>query len=161
MQEVRKIRANANIGVMKLDEFVDVNSIMKQADERIEHMMSAINIDDLGKWNLLMYLVFNHGDVIGIGKRCITYPSDNEKQWSICIPVPDLKQAAYGLGEKHFIRSGVDRRAEFHDSVDARFDDYSDLQTCIATNVIRGLGAAFERGVTIAGKRIKLTGPAE
>lgn len=101
----------------------------------------------------------NHGNVIGIGKRLVSYPSDNEKVWSIGIPVPDLKQATYGLAEKHFIRTGSDaRRDSFHDPVESQFDDYTDLQTCLTTNVLRGLDAAFERGVTVAGKRFKENG---
>lgn len=161
MHDHPKIRANAYIGVMGLNDIVDTNAIVDRANKHIETIMPSINTDDLGEWRLLMYLVFNHGDVIGIGKRCTIYPSDKEKVWSIGIPFPDLKQATYGLGEKHFVRAGVDRRAEFHDPLDARFADYSDLQTCLATNVIRGLDAAFQRGVTIAGKRIKFTSPAE
>lgn len=161
MHDHPKIRALTSTMVIGLDDLVDANVITKQANKHIETITPFINIDDLGEWRLLMYFVFNHGDVVGIGKRCGSYPSDKEKVWSIGIPVPDLKQAVYGLSEKHFVRAGIDRRAEFNDPVEARFSDYPDLQTCIAANVIRGLDAAFQRGVTIAGKRIKLTRPAE
>ncbi|ENX58605.1 MULTISPECIES: Imm9 family immunity protein [Acinetobacter] len=159
MHNYPKIRVLSYIGVMKLNDVVDINAIEALANKYIETLTPSINTEDLGEWRLLMYLVFNHGDVIGLGKCCVTYPSDKEKSWSIGIPVPDLKQAAYGLEEKHFVRTSVDRRAEFHDPVNAKFADYSDLQTCLATNVIRGLEAAFLRGVTIAGKRIKLIRP--
>ncbi|MFC4306611.1 Imm9 family immunity protein [Cohnella boryungensis] len=66
-----------------------------------------------------------------------------------------MKQASYGLGEKHFIRISNDHA--LHDPLDARFADYTDLlQTCLTTNVLRALNAALVRGVTVAGKRFKL-----
>ncbi|WP_370866952.1 YgjP-like metallopeptidase domain-containing protein [Paenibacillus chitinolyticus] len=38
----------------------------------------------------------------------------------------------------------------------SRFANYTDLQTCLTTNVLCALNAALVRGVTVAGKRFKL-----
>ncbi|MFC5406336.1 Imm9 family immunity protein [Cohnella soli] len=119
MQELPHIRALPSIQVIGLEQIVDMTSIMAQVKKRIEYISDTANLDDLGGWRLLISLVFNHGNVIGIGNDS--------------------------------------RRDSFHDPVEALFDDYTDLQTCLTTNVLRGLDAAFERGVTVAGKRFKLT----
>ncbi|GKS12447.1 hypothetical protein YDYSY3_34470 [Paenibacillus chitinolyticus] len=92
-----------------LDEYVDLKFVREQANKRIDEIMKSINMDDLSGWRLLIKLLFNYGYVIGIGKRVTTYPSDND-----------------------FIRISNDRRDAFHDPLDARFADYTDLQICLS-----------------------------
>ncbi|GKS13401.1 hypothetical protein YDYSY3_44010 [Paenibacillus chitinolyticus] len=156
MSQLPAIRALLYVGVIDLEASVNLNFIREQANQHIQELSKSINVDDLGGWRLLITLVLNYGHDIGIGKRVVSYPSDNEKVWSLGIPVPDQQQVVYGLKEKHFIRTNYVRSDALFDSLDARFADYTNLQSCLTTNVLRALDTAFQRGVTVAGKRIKL-----
>lgn len=156
-ENVPNPRIQFYIGVIDLESFIDLNRIREHANRQLGELAQRVNLNDLGHWRLTVKLVFRGLDDVRIGKRLVTYPSDHEKEWSIIIPVPRRSQAPYGLPDKHFVSDGYAPSDALFHRLDASFASHADLQACLEGNAARALDAAFVQGVTVAGKRIKLT----
>lgn len=83
--------------IPNLDKYVDIALIELELETYVKTLAPKINLQDLEDWNLLINVLFQRTDKIGVAKRLARYPSDKEYAIYMAIPIPDDEQAAYGL----------------------------------------------------------------
>ena len=83
--------------IPNLEKYVDIALIESELETYIKTLVPKINLQDLEDWNLLVNVLLQRTDAIGVAKRLARYPSDKEYAIYMSIPIPDDEQAAYGL----------------------------------------------------------------
>lgn len=92
-----KIRLLMPCEIPNLEKYVDIALIESELETYIKTLVPKINLQDLEDWNLLVNVLLQRTDAIGVAKRLARYPSDKEYAIYMSIPIPDDEQAAYGL----------------------------------------------------------------
>ena len=140
--------------IPNLDKYVDVKLIRSELNTYIKTLAPKINLQDLEDWNLLVNVLFQRTDKIGVAKRLARYPSDKEYAIYMSIPIPDDEQAAYGLScvKEAFFKGTNEKYSYILDKVD--FNSYTDLCQYIIESSKQAIDLAFSYGFTCKGKRI-------
>lgn len=149
-----KIRLLTLCEIPNLDKYVDIALIESELNTYIKTLAPKINLQDLEDWNLLVNVLFQRTDAIGVAKRLARYLSDKEYAIYMGIPIPDDEQAAYGLSfvKESFFKRTNEKYSYILDKVD--FNSYTDLCQYIIESSKQAIDLAFSYGFTCKGKRI-------
>ena len=149
-----KIRLLTLCEIPNLEKYVDIALIESELNTYIKTLAPKINLQDLEDWNLLVNVLFQRTDAIGVAKRLARYPSDKEYVIYMAIPIPDDEQAAYGLScvKESFFKGTNEKYSYILDKVD--FNSYTDLCQYIIESSKQAIDLAFSYGFTCKGKRI-------
>ena len=73
-----KIRLLMPCEIPNLEKYVDIALIESELETYIKTLVPKINLQDLEDWNLLVNVLLQRTDAIGVAKRLARYPSDKE-----------------------------------------------------------------------------------
>ena len=149
-----KIRVSMPREVPRLDENVDIRSIWLEINSYVKTFEHRINIQDLEDWRLLINVLAQRTNAIGIAKRVARFPSDKEYAIYMSIPIPDDEQATYGLSnvKEAFFK---EKNEKYSYILEPDFDSYGDLYQYILESAKRAIDLFFTQGFICNGKRIK------
>ena len=149
-----KIRILTPIEVPRLDENVDTRSLWLELNSYVKALEPKINLQDLEDWRLLINVVAQRTNAIGIAKRVARFPSDKEYAIYMSTPIPDDNQATYGLScvKEAFFK---EKNEKYSYILEPDFDSYSNLYQYILESSKRAINFAFTHGFTCNGKKIK------
>lgn len=149
-----KVRVLIPIEVPNLDEDIDIRYLWLELNTYIKTIEPIINFQDLGDWKLLINILAQRTDAIGVAKRVARYPSDKEYAIYMSIPIPDDEQVAYGLSyvKKAFFKK---QNEKYSYILKPDFDSYDNIYQYIFESSKRAIDFAFNHGFTCNGKRIK------
>jgi hypothetical protein len=149
-----KIRALIGSEVPNLHVEVELEPISQEINAYIETLLSRINIQDLNDWRLLINVIAQRTDAIGVAKRSLRYISNKEFEIFISVPIPDNNQATYGLPnvKKAFLKPYNEKYSYI---LEPNFDSYDNLPQYIIESSKRAIDLAFTYGFTCNGKKIK------
>ena len=94
-----KIRLLMPCEIPNLEKYVDIALIESELETYIKTLVPKINLQDLEDWNLLVNVLLQRTDAIGVAKRLARYPSDKEYAIYMSIPIPDDEQAIDSFNE--------------------------------------------------------------
>ena len=148
-----KIRLLMPCEIPNLEKYVDIALIESELETYIKTLVPKINLQDLEDWNLLVNVLLQRTDAIGVAKRLARYPSDKEYAIYMSIPIPDDEQAAYGLS---CVKEAYPKISNPKNSYDflPEFSNYDDLDSYILESSRKAIDLAFSYGFTCKGKRI-------
>ncbi|EDJ0453067.1 hypothetical protein GEX18_24395, partial [Salmonella enterica] len=92
-----KIRVLICTEVPRIDDNIDMRSIWMELNTYVKTLESNINLQDLGEWRILINVLAQRTDAIGVAKRVARFPSDKEYVIYISTPIPDNEQVSYGI----------------------------------------------------------------
>ena len=151
-----KIQTLTQIEVPGLDGRLDFRRLEDELDRYIESLLPRINVQDLRDWRLTIKVTARRANGVGVFKRVLRYPGDQEFVASISIGVPDETQAPYGLG--HPVKASF-----FHPMQPDKFtlvpvdwQAHADLAAYITAAARAAIDAAFATGLTCHGIKIRL-----
>jgi len=152
--EYPKIRYKAGYQVIDLHKHIDFREIEPKFNDFIQSKYSHLNLEDLNEWKAIMYATYAYASTLRVFKRPRRYPSDKEVEIPLIIPIPDLTQAEYGIG------NGGDEIYEQLDAsknfiIETDFSKYNNLRDYVYESVIRCIEESFKQGFTVNGKKIK------
>lgn len=149
-----RIRVLMPVEVPRLDENIDIRSIWLELNTYIKTIEPRINFYDLEDWRLLVNVLAQRSDVIGVAKRVARFPSDKEYVIYMSIPIPDDEQIAYGLPcvKKAFFK---EKNEKYSYILKPSFGCYDNLYQYILESSKRAIDFAFTNGVKCNGKIIK------
>jgi hypothetical protein len=149
-----KIKVLMHMEIPNLSEDVDMNSIRRELNNYVKELSPQINLQDLGDWRLLIKLLAQRTDAIGVAKRAARYPSDKEFEIYMSTSIPDNEQATYGLSnvKKAFFKK---KNEKYTYVLEPNFDSYDNLYDYILESSKRAIDLAFTYGFTCNGKKIK------
>ena len=139
--------------IPNLDKYVDIALIELELETYVKTLAPKINLQDLEDWNLLINVLFQRTDKIGVAKRLARYPSDKEYAIYMSIPIPDDEQAAYGLSCVKEAYPKISNPKYSYDFL-PEFSNYDDLCQYIIESSKQAIDLAFSYGFTCKGKRI-------
>ena len=142
------------VEVPHLDENVDMRSIWLELNSYVTIIKRRINLQDLGDWRLLINVLSQRTDAIGVAKRVARFPSDKEYAIYMSIPIPDDDQVTYGIPsvKKAFFK---EMNKKYSYILEPDFDNYGNLYQYILGSSKRAIDMAFTHGFTCNGKKIK------
>lgn len=154
MRSKEEIRVLFSIEIPKMDEYVEIGNIRKELNNYAKTNFINLNTEDLADWSVLIKILFQRTDAIGIAKRTARYPSDKEVGIYIAIPIPDNDQVKYGLS---VVKEAVLKITNPKYSYDflPEFSNYDDLDSYILKSSKKAIDFAFTKGFTCNGKKIK------
>ena len=149
-----KIRVLMPVEVPHLDEDVDMRSIWLDLNSYVKTLEPRINLQDLGDWRLLINVLSQRTDAIGVAKRAARFPSDKEYAIYVSIPIPDDDQVAYGIPsvKKAFFK---EKNEKYSYILEPNFNNYGNLYQYILGSSKCAIDLAFTHGFTCNGKKIK------
>jgi len=150
----KKIRVLIPTEVPRLDKYVDIRSIWIELNTYVKALEYRINFQDLGEWRLLINVLAQRTDAIGVAKRVARFPSDKEYAIYMSVPIPDDDQATFGLPsvKEAFFKKTNEKYSYIleHD-----FNNYDNLYQYILESSKHAIDFAFTNGFTCNGKKIK------
>lgn len=151
---VEKVRVLMPIEIPRLYEDVDIRSIWLKLNTYIKALESKINLHDLGNWHLLINVLAQRTDAIGVAKRITRFPSDKEYAIYMSISIPDDEQATYGLSsvKEAFFK---EKNEKYSYIIEPDFVSCNNLYQYILESSKRAIDMAFTHGFTCNGKKIK------
>ncbi|WP_349854910.1 Imm9 family immunity protein [Bacteroides cellulosilyticus] len=154
MKPKNDIQVLFSIEIPQMDEYVEIGSIRKELNNYAKTNFINLNTEDLADWSVLIKILFQRTDAIGIAKRTARYPSDKEVGIYIAIPIPDNDQVKYGLS---VVKEAVLKITNPKYSYDflPKFSNYDDLDSYILESSRKAIDFAFTKGFTCNGKKIK------
>jgi hypothetical protein len=155
MTEKLKVFINHEIGGASI--MVDENSIRNKLIDHMKSLVPRVNFNDLNGWALTVTVLLQSKDAVSVAKRAARFPSDEEFGIYISIPIPNKKQAPYGIvdiNERSFFKP-VDKKWSY--SIDPQFNNYDNLGDYIFQSTVMAIDFIFARGFTCNGKKIKFT----
>lgn len=154
MKPKNDIQVLFSIEIPQMDEYVEIGSIRKELNNYGKTNFINLNTEDLADWSVLIKILFQRTDAIGIAKRTARYPSDKEVGIYIAIPIPDNDQVKYGLS---VVKEAVLKITNPKYSYDflPKFSNYDDLDSYILESSRKAIDFAFTKGFTCNGKKIK------
>lgn len=149
-----KVRVLMPIEIPRLDESIDIRSLWLDLNAYIKTIEPIINFQDLGDWKLLINVLAQRTNAIGVAKRLARYPSDKEYVIYMSIPIPDEEQATYGLScvKKAFFK---EKNEKYSYTLEPDFDSYNNMYQYILESFKSAIDLAFTHGITCNGKKIK------
>lgn len=149
-----KVRVLMSIEVPRLDKNVDIRAIWLELNSYIKALKPRINFQDLGDWQLLINMLAQRTNAIGVAKRIARFPSDKEYVIYMSTPIPDDDQATYGLP---CVKEALfkEKNEKYSHILEPDFDSYSNLHQYILDSSKRAIDLAFIHGFTCNGKKIK------
>lgn len=154
MRAKEKIQVLFSIEIPKMDEYVEIGSIERELDNYAKANFINLNAEDLADWSVLIIILLQHTDAIGIAKRTARYPSDKEVSIYIAIPIPDNEQVKYGLSIVKEAYSKINNPKYSYVFL-PEFSNYHDLDSYILESSRKAIDFAFTKGFTCNGKKIK------
>ena len=148
-----KIKVLMPCEIPNLEKYVDIALIESELETYIKTLAPKINLQDLEDWNLLVNVLFQRTDKIGVVKRLARYPSDKEYAIYMSIPIPDDEQAAYGLSCVKEAYPKISNPKYSYDFL-PEFSNYDDLYSYILESSRKAIDLAFSYGFTCKGKKI-------
>ena len=154
LAEDEKVRVLMPIEVPHLDKNVDIRSIWLELNTYIKSLEHRINLQDFGDWRLLINVLAQRTNAIGVAKRVARYPSDKEYAIYMSMPIPDDGQVTYGLSsvKEAFFK---EKNEKYSYILEPDFDSYDNLYQYILESSKRAIDLAFTHGFTCNGKKIK------
>jgi hypothetical protein len=142
------------IEVPCLDENVDIRSIWLELNSYVKALEPKINLQDLEDWRLLINVLAQRTNAIGVAKRIARFPSDKEYVIYMSISIPDDDQAVYGLScvKEAFFK---EKNEKYSYILEPDFDSYGNLYRYILESSKRAIDLAFTHGLMCNGKKIK------
>ncbi|HBA7490623.1 TPA: hypothetical protein J1X95_004639, partial [Escherichia coli] len=115
-----------------------------------------INLQDLGDWRLLINVLAQRTDAIGIAKRVVRFPSDKEYVVYMSTPIPDDEQVSYGISnvKEAFFKESNEK---YSNIIETDFDKYNDLFTYMLETSKNTIDWILTRGVFCNRIKIKLS----
>lgn len=149
-----KVRVLMSIEVPNLDENLEIRSLWLELNTYIKNIGTIINFQDLEDWKLLINVLVQRTDAVGLAKRVGRYPSDKEYVIYMSIPIPDDKQVMYGLPcvKNAFFK---EKNGKYSYIIEPDFDSYDNMHQYILESSKRAIDLAFTHGFTCNGKKIK------
>lgn len=149
-----KMRVLTPIEIPKLGEYVDMSFIRQELNNYTNEIIEGINIQDLGDWKLLIAITSRATNGVGVFKRVKRYPSNKEFEVSISIPIPNEKQAPYGISNANdaFYLELNDKNFYI---LEPKFESYNTLSQYLIKSSKLAMDLAFMNGFTCNGKKIK------
>lgn len=149
-----EIRVLMPTEIPRIREEVEIDSIREELNHYVQTLITHINLQDLDDWRLLINVMAQSADAIGVAKRIARYPSDKEFAIYIGIPIPDNDQIAYGLPsvKEAFFKADNEKYSYI---LEPEFENYSNLYQYILESAKRAIDLAFNKGFTCNGKKIK------
>jgi len=137
-----------------LDQDVNIDSIEQELNNHIKTIITNINIQDLEEWKLLIAITSRSTSGIGVFKRIKRYTSDKEFEISISIPIPNDKQASYGLSKVNDAFYIALDDEKFY-TLEPNFDNHETLSQYLYVSSKAAINLAFTYGFMCNGKKIK------
>lgn len=152
--EYPKIRYSAGYQVIHIHDHIDFKEIEPKFDTFIQSKYPDLNLEDLNGWKVVLSATYRYTSELRIVKRPVRYPTDKEIYVFFTVPIPDLTQAKYGIG------NGGEKVHELSDSnkcfiLETDFSKYENLKDYVYESVIRCIDESFKQGFTVNGKKIK------
>jgi len=157
VMEYKQVTVVMGNNVPRLDDFADMSSIYKKIDTYIKSILPRINIKDLSEWKLTVGIDHVCAECISILKKLGPYPSHKEYVTLLAIPIPDDRQAPYGMprSEDEPIEPlELKRKSDFH-LLDPEYDKYADLNQYILASTIKAIELGFTKGFAREGKALR------
>lgn len=136
-----------NDGIIEMIESI-IPEFLRQHCENIDKSI-------LPEWTLTFNALFTKGNSINIYKRGIIYTHDKEKEITIHIPIPSIRQIAWGIEEERFSRFNDIDFTKFT-IIPVNFAEYSSLQDLVLNCIKIGITKALSDGITIKGIKVKI-----
>ncbi|EFC2602027.1 hypothetical protein CT362_004440 [Escherichia coli] len=151
-----KIRVLISNEVPRIDDHIDMHSIFIELNAYVKSLEPNINLQDLGDWRLLINVLAQRTDAIGIAKRVVRFPSDKEYVVYMSIPIPDDEQVSYGISnvKEAFFKESNEK---YSNIIEPDFDKYNDLFTYMLETSKDTIDWILTRGVFCNRIKIKLS----
>ncbi|KXU39483.1 hypothetical protein AXE65_08240 [Ventosimonas gracilis] len=137
--------------------YADMYSIEKEINTYFESIFPRINTEDLSGWSLAFFIYYRCTDFIAIDKQFTRCSLDKECEISMYIPIPDNRQAPYGIPP---IDDGS--IGSFHPAIEKiwhlaepEYDQYVSLDQYVLAATIKAIDLGFSQGFTFYRKKIK------
>lgn len=154
MRSKKEIQVLFSIEIPQMDEYVKIDNIRRELNNYAKANFINLNTEDLADWSVLIKILFQRTDTIGIAKRTARYPSDKEVSIYIAIPIPDNEQVKYGLSIVKEAYSKINNPKYSYEFL-PEFSNYDDLDSYILESSRKAIDFAFTKGFTCNGKKIK------
>lgn len=154
MRSKEEIQVLFSIEIPQMDEYVKIDYIRRELNNYAKANFINLNTEDLADWSVLIKILFQRTDTIGIAKRTARYPSDKEVSIYIAIPIPDNEQVKYGLSIVKEAYSKINNPKYSYVFL-PEFSNYDDLDSYILESSRKAIDFAFTKGFTCNGKKIK------
>jgi hypothetical protein len=151
----KKIAISVSSEISNLGDDVDLSLIRNKLASYVNTLARRVNADELNEWRILVNIVLQNTDGIGVAKRIAKFPSDKEFGLYISIPIPDDAQAVYGLNK--VTKETLKKKDEKYSYImPPNFTSYDDLYSYILDSSKYTIEWIFSRGFLCGGKKIKL-----
>jgi len=143
--------------VTGLYSYADMYSIKKEINTYFESIFPKINTEDLSGWGLTFFVNYICTDFIAIDKQFTRCSSDKECEISMYIPIPDNRQAPYGLPpvDNGGIGSFHPRIKKLYHLTEPEYDQYVNLDQYVLAATIKAIDLGFSEGFTFYREKIK------
>ncbi len=150
-----KYRVLFSVEIPELDNYFDKSSIREELNNYLELIIPDSNIqEDLKDWKLLITICFQSTNGIGIAKKVGRYPSDEEFEVFISIPIPNKDEVDYGVSEvnEEFYKTLNEKYSYI---TEPNYANYTNLSQYILESSKQAINLAFTKGFTCNGIKIK------
>jgi len=157
VMEYKQVTVVMGNNVPWLDDIADMGSIYKKIDTYIKSILPRINIKDLSGWKLTAGIDYVCAEFISVLKKLGPYSSHKEYVTLLAIPIPDDRQAPYGMprSEDEPVEPlELKRKSDFH-LLDPEYDQYDSLDQYILASTIKAIDFGFTKGFAREGKALK------
>ncbi|WP_216818432.1 Imm9 family immunity protein, partial [Salmonella enterica] len=150
-----KIRVLICTEVPRIDDNIDMRSIWMELNTYVKTLESNINLQDLGEWRILINVLAQRTDAIGVAKRVARFPSDKEYVIYISTPIPDNEQVSYGISnvKEAFFKENNEKYSYI---LESGFDSYDNLYNYMLETSKKTIHWILTRGISYNGIKIKL-----
>ena len=137
-----------------LFKFCDLVLVNEEVERILEKFNAKIEDSDLDGWTISITIVYKRATAIYFSKKGVNYPSVKEKEFYLRVPVPTSIQSPYGFNKNKFEYDDPSE-AGFIKLV-ADFQGSNSLEDFFTKSIHGALEAAFSKGLTVNGKKIKI-----